>query len=545
MWGNMVKGSIRQRIIFSLGVIFVLMIVMAGVSYNRLLLIDKEADRVQNDGVPGLFDATSLRATWGEVYLTNLRLVYVDSTDEQVANDRKRLDESRKSLASLMEQYSRTVHSTVEQREAIVFREAAARYSKSVDAVLAARDVSHEAADAAFATQLTPTWDQGRVSLRKIVDINKNSTDDATQAIRQSVQDAQRAMAITLGVALACAILFGYLLFRAITRPMREIVEALDVMRTGDLTGRLDLRRRDEFAMLEVGFNRLIEELTGLVGQAQQSSVQVTTSVAEIAATSKEQQATATETAATTAEIGATTRTMLATSTDLVRTMSEVSTVAEQTAMLADTGHEGLTRMGETMQHVMEAAGSVNAKLAILNEKAGKINQVVSTITKVADQTNLLSLNAAIEAEKAGEYGRGFGVVATEIRRLADQTAVATYDIEQMVKEIQSAVSAGVMGMDKFAEEVRRGIIEVQQASGQLSQIIAQVQALAPRFQVVNEGMQHQAGGAEQITQALSQLTEAAQQTVESLQQSTQAIDGLTLVANQLRTGVTRFRLQA
>ena len=97
---------------------------------------------------------------------------------------------------------------------------------------------------------------------------------------------------------------------------------------------------------------------------------------------------------------------------------------------------------------------------------------MVTTIAKVADQTNLLSLNAAIEAEKAGEYGRGFSVVATEIRRLADQTAVATYDIEQMVREIQSAVAAGVMGMDKFSEEVRRGMSEVTQVGDQLSQII-------------------------------------------------------------------------
>lgn len=197
------------------------------------------------------------------------------------------------------------------------------------------------------------------------------------------------------------------------------------------------------------------------------------------------------------------------------------------------------------MRGVMEAAGSVNAKLAILNEKATNINQVVSTITKVADQTNLLSLNAAIEAEKAGEYGRGFAVVATEIRRLADQTAVATYDIEQTVKEIQSAVSAGVMGMDKFSEEVRRGMRDVQQVGTQLSQIITEVQTLAPRFQMVNEGMQTQATGAEQITQALSQLSEAAQQTAESLRQSSQAIDDLTLVANQLRTGVSRFKIEA
>jgi methyl-accepting chemotaxis protein WspA len=225
--------------------------------------------------------------------------------------------------------------------------------------------------------------------------------------------------------------------------------------------------------------------------------------------------------------------------------MGEVAMVAEQAATLAGTGQTGLAHMEETMKNVMGAAGSINAKLSILSEKASNINQVVTTITKVADQTNLLSLNAAIEAEKAGDYGRGFAVVATEIRRLADQTAVATFDIEQMVKEIQSAVAAGVMGMDKFSEEVRRGMTDVQQVGGQLSQIIQQVQTLAPRFVMVNEGMQTQATGADQITQALAQLSEAAQQTAESLRQSTQAIDDLTHTANGLRTGVSRFKVAA
>ena len=144
----------------------------------------------------------------------------------------------------------------------------------------------------------------------------------------------------------------------------------------------------------------------------------------------------------------------------------------------------------------MSATSTISAKLAILNEKTANINSVVATINKVADQTNLLSLNAAIEAEKAGEAGLGFGVVATEIRRLADQTAVATYDIEQMVKEMQSAVSAGVMGMDKFSEEVRRGNEEVCGVTGQLAQIIQQIQALIPRFESVNEGMQTQTSAA-------------------------------------------------
>jgi methyl-accepting chemotaxis protein WspA len=192
----------------------------------------------------------------------------------------------------------------------------------------------------------------------------------------------------------------------------------------------------------------------------------------------------------------------------------------------------------------MAAAGAINAKLGVLNEKAGNINQVVTTITKVADQTNLLSLNAAIEAEKAGEYGRGFAVVATEIRRLADQTAVATYDIDQMVKAIQSAVSAGVMSMDKFSEDVRRGMQAVQEVSQLLTQVIQQVQALAPRFEAVTEGMQTQATGAEQITEALAQLGEAARQTVDSLRQSTLAIDDLNQVSVGLRNGVAGFVTQ-
>ena len=217
--------------------------------------------------------------------------------------------------------------------------------------------------------------------------------------------------------------------------------------------------------------------------------------------------------------------------------------VAEQTANLAGTGQKGLARMEATMRQVMEAGGAVNSKLAVLNEKASNINQVVTTITKVADQTNLLSLNAAIEAEKAGEHGRGFAVVATEIRRLADQTAIASYDIEQLVKEMQSAVSAGVMGMDKFSEEVRRGVSEVEQVSEQLAQIIGQVQALTPQFEAVNEGMQSQSTGAQQISEALAQLTESAQQTLDSLHQSSVVMDQLNSTANDLRTSVSGFEL--
>lgn len=212
-----------------------------------------------------------------------------------------------------------------------------------------------------------------------------------------------------------------------------------------------------------------------IVGQVQQSGLQVNTYVNQISVTGKQQQTNANEIATTTTEIGATAKEISSTSLELVNMMKDATSVAEDPAALASKGQEGLNRMSETMAQLTAATALIQSKLDVLTEKAANINQVVTTITKIADRTNLLSLNAAIEAEKAGEYGRGFSVVATEIRRLADQTAVATYDIEQMVKEVQAAVSAGTLGMAKFSTDVRESIGEVQQVTTQLAQIIQQV----------------------------------------------------------------------
>nr|WP_290370891.1 methyl-accepting chemotaxis protein [Cupriavidus pampae] len=519
------------------------MTLMAVVAYDRLNKIDHETTVMRTDALPGLTYSAGLRGVWGEIYV--LAWQTVTAADEA---QRGRLLAQTKDTIQRFDRLEQMYEASIVREEDRVrfeaFKQIRAKYDQAALPYMdPLRWKDTATAEAALRGNAHDLWFDGRKALQQLVDDNTAVNDRAAASIVTAVDAAKISIEVALGIAVLAAAVCGYLLLRAITVPMRSIVSLLTAMRGGDLRQRMNLARRDEFLAVEEGFNQMSGELTSLVGQAQRSAIQVTTSVNEIAATARQQQATATETAATTTQIGATSREISATARDLVRTISEVSHAAEQTAGLAGTGQVGLSRMETTMHHVMDAAGSVNSRLATLNEKAGNINQVVTTIARVADQTNLLSLNAAIEAEKAGEYGRGFSVVATEIRRLADQTAVATYDIEQMVREIQSAVAAGVMGMDKFSEEVRRGMSEVTQVGDQLSQIIGQIQSLAPRVQMVNEGMQAQAGGAEQINQALMQLSEAAQQTVESLRQSSQAIDELTLVSNELRSGVSRFKV--
>ncbi len=323
------------------------------------------------------------------------------------------------------------------------------------------------------------------------------------------------------------------------------LLGAVSRVRDGDLTTQIGFEGEDSIGQLSSALQHTIDKLAALLAKVQEAGILVTSSATEIAATAREQEATMTEQAASSNEIAASTKEISATARELVKTMDEAIHIAEETGHRAAEGQSGLARMEHTMSRLVDASGSIVAKLAVMNEKAGNINSVVSTITKVADQTNLLSLNAAIEAEKAGEYGKGFSVVATEIRRLADQTAVATWDIEQMLKEMQSAVSAGVMSMDKFSEEIRRNVDEVKQISGQLGTVIEQVQTLAPRFEIVYQGMQAQSSGAEQITQTMMQFNESMQQTAETLRNTRQSIDLLNNAAHNLQSGVSHFRVIA
>ncbi len=541
---NVKNWTVRQRIQASFAIIIAIMLLMAAASFERLLKVEGGATRLLDDAMPGMFHITQVRSAWTDLFHQTIVQVSIKEQHRLSDADRQLIKGASDKLVASLADYRATIRDDTDRSALEAFDQTRELFAQQQASVLTVYDEGRSVeARAQLAGQLTDTWNVGRTQLTSMIELNRDVAYSSAGDIVSAVSRAKLSMVVSVLLAIIAAFVCGYFLMQAITRPVQQVVHTLQALASGDLTVRLNLGRRDEFGAIETGFNGMAEEIKTLVAQAQRSAVQVTTSVTEIAATSKQQQATATETAATTTEIGATSREIAATSRDLVRTMTEVSGAAEQTSTLAGAGQLGLARMEDTMHQVMSAAELVNAKLAILNEKAGNINHVVTTIVKVADQTNLLSLNAAIEAEKAGEYGRGFAVVATEVRRLADQTAVATYDIEQMVREIQSAVSAGVMGMDKFSEEVRRGIGEVGQVGEQLAQIIHQVQALAPRVLMVNEGMQAQSTGAEQINQALVQLSEASSQTVESLRQASASIDDLNLVANGLRTGVSRFKV--
>lgn len=349
---------------------------------------------------------------------------------------------------------------------------------------------------------------------------------------------------ITTSIIAIIAFILGILVMKSITQPLNQMLKAATNLANGDLSVRVNVMYNDEVGKLGQAFNRMADYIQDLLKQLHWAGIQLTTSTTEIAGTAKQQEITIVEQETTTREIATTAKEISATTKDFAKTMKEISDAAEKTSSLATSGKEGLHQMEMIMRQMVDAAANIAAKLAILNEKAGTITNVVTTIAKVADQTNLLSLNAAIEAEKAGEHGRSFAVIAREIRRLADQTAHATVDIDKMVNEMISAVSAGVMGVDKFTDEINTGVHQATIAREQLEKIIEQVQQLTGSFETVNEGMQAQFLRATQINESILQLSETAQQTSESIRQFHKSIEQLNNAAQELQAMVSNIKKQ-
>ena len=346
-------------------------------------------------------------------------------------------------------------------------------------------------------------------------------------------------------VTLAAVVAVALLVARNLSRPIRAAAEVATKVADGDLTAKLEVRGRGEVGLLLNAIRTMTRDLRSLIGRVQKSSITLMSTATEIAATSRQQEQIVHDHGASTNEAAAAVKEIYATGQELFRTMSELNLVAGQTAAMAANGQESLAGMEATMRILAESTASIGSKLSVISERAANINFVVTTITKVADQTNLLSINAAIEAEKAGEYGLGFLVVAREIRRLAEMTAVSTLDIERMVKEMQYSVSAGVMEMDKFSDQVRHGVSEVAEINEKLTQIITAVQGLTSRFDQVTDGMRVQAQGADQIREAVVRISEGASQTLVSIREFNQATGQLREAVGGLKEEVSRFRIDS
>ncbi len=352
---------------------------------------------------------------------------------------------------------------------------------------------------------------------------------------------------VLVGLLLAGLIIASHILAQrpvlTATQQVQAALENLCAEESGLTAAPLLVTSNDEIGGIAAALNKLIDKLYSSVARIHESGKELSAFSTGLSVSTDQIETTLNGQLRATDDVVASAKRISETAEVLVRTMADVVRSSDEAAESAGQGQSGLARMRTTMEKMETSSSAIAHKLGMITEKVTNITGMVTTINKVADQTNLLSLNAAIEAEKAGEYGSGFSIIAREVRRLADQTAVATLDIEMMAEEMQAAVSAGVTGMEKFVLDVQSAVQEVHDISSQIGRIIAQVQGLGPQFQAVNEGMESQSVGAHQISTAMIHLSNDARAAAESqMERRSVALATVGRVAHALLLEVDLFR---
>ena len=354
---------------------------------------------------------------------------------------------------------------------------------------------------------------------------------------------AQERTVLAIGAAIAVAVAAAaFAVARSISTPLRTAVAVANRVADGDLRADVGEPAKDETGALLEGIRGMTEDLRALIGRIKESSATLGAVASSIAQSTDAQREIAGEHGASTSQAVAAAREISATGQELARTMGQVDSVASGTRAKAADGRHGIAEIDGAMARLERGAGAVSGTLRTISERAAGVNAVVAAMVNVANQTNLLSINASIEAEAAGEHGRGFRVVAQEVARLAERTAAAALEIERMVREMQSSVGGGVREMGAFSEEVRRSAEAVTRVSARLADVIADVESISRSFGEVTEGVRAQATGADQIRDAMMRLADGAQRTAMALEVAAAAAGELRAAVGGLDREVSRFR---
>lgn len=376
---------------------------------------------------------------------------------------------------------------------------------------------------------------------------------------------------LVVAIFVLIGIIIAILIVRSITRPLNVLVQVTDQVSNGDLTQSINVKNSDEVGQLGNSFNKMLDSLRELLTNVDDKSQTLAASSEQLTASS-EQNSQATEQVANAIQevaVGTEQQTeMVRHTTDVVKEMSigiqqieknaqNVSRTSTEALSIVENGEQAIQESIQQMQTINTSVADLGKIIHSLGERSEEINQIVNVISDIASQTNLLALNAAIEAARAGEHGKGFAVVADEVRKLAEQSAKSTESIRQLIGTIQDDTKQAVDSMNKGTEEAEKGITVVNNAGQSFTQIQQFVDNVSSQIQEVSASIAQMTQGAQQVVEAVSEIDEIARKTtgqgqevsaateeqLASMQEIASSAASLSYMAEDLQEAVRKFRL--
>jgi methyl-accepting chemotaxis protein len=337
--------------------------------------------------------------------------------------------------------------------------------------------------------------------------------------------------------------IFSFLIARNLVTRMVRVSKAMEKVADGDLSLRLKIYANDEFGALGRAINEMLESMCGVISAIRNSSEHVASAATQLMSTSEQIATGAEEVAAQAGTVATASEEMSATSNDIARNCTMAAEASQQSSDSAHSGaqvvQEAITGMGIIAERVRSTSKTIEA----LGARSEQIGDIVGTIEDIADQTNLLALNAAIEAARAGEQGRGFAVVADEVRALAERTAKATREIGGMIKTIQAETSEAVRSMEEGVVEAEKGASSAEKSGEALKEIIDHINEVAMQVSQIATAAEQQTATTGEVTSNIQQITDVVHQTARGAEDTSGAAAQLAQQAQELQALVGHFKV--
>ncbi len=392
---------------------------------------------------------------------------------------------------------------------------------------------------------------QARPAMRKLIEVSDELT--AYQKLRNEMryEDAEKAyknailfMLIIGGIAIALAVVITVLITRSIVLPLNKGVEVAGKIAAGDLTCEdLDARSKDEIGTLANALNMMKKSLCDMIGKFSDTASHVASSSEELSATVTQITKRVEEQANKANQVAAASVQMSQTVVDIAKNSSDIASSSVDTLKTAEDGERIVSKTVNEVQEISATVEDLAIIMTALGDRSKQIGEIVSVIKDIADQTNLLALNAAIEAARAGEQGRGFAVVADEVRKLAEKTAHSTSEIGEMINAIQAETEKAVVSMGEGTKKVKVGVELANQAGDGLRKIVESVNGLQSMVQQIASATEEMSTVSEQISGDIEVIASVSRETSAGSCQIGQESSNLSMMAKALRTDVSHFRV--
>ncbi|GJD95503.1 methyl-accepting chemotaxis protein [Methylobacterium iners] len=374
----------------------------------------------------------------------------------------------------------------------------------------------------------------------------RNVLDQSVIAGQRSITDLYDRTRLSIGLTLAAcvilALLVTYIISRAVVRPLESVMAFAERVGGGDLTGRLEVRGSDEIERLARALNGMVVGLTDLARTNRAATADMTAAAAEIRASAQQQAASVEEQFAAVQETAATVDEITHSGAQIGARAAEVIATAQNTAQTSRSGLRATTDSAKAMDAIREQAEAVAGNIVSLSEKTQTIGEIITTVNDISERTHLLALNAAIEAAAAGESGRSFAVVASEMKLLADQAKGATAQVRTILSEIQRGINTSVMLTEEAVKRTTVGKARIDTAQRTIEETSARAEESVHTFQQIVASTNQQQLGIEQVMGALQNIRQASQQTAAGTREVETASANLTELAQTMTTLSERYR---